>query len=80
MSLYTSAKAMPKISRKNQVTLPVDELAAAGLSPGDEVTIEAEKDGKIVIRRARRFEEAFGIFHGLYPPGHLRQMREEDWP
>jgi bifunctional DNA-binding transcriptional regulator/antitoxin component of YhaV-PrlF toxin-antitoxin module len=78
--LYTSAKAMPKISSKNQVTLPVEALAAAGLKAGDEVMIAADGPDAIVVRRKPRFEEGFGVFHGLYPPGHLRQMREEDWP
>ena len=71
---------MPKISSKNQVTLPVDELAAAGLGPGDEVTILAEGPDRIVVRRRRAFDEAFGIFDGLYQPGYLEKMRREDWP
>ena len=43
---------MPKISSKNQITLPVQEMAAAGFKPGDEVTIEAEGPDEIVVRRA----------------------------
>lgn len=33
---------MPRISRKSQITLPVEALARAGLKAGDEVTIGAE--------------------------------------
>lgn len=72
---------MPKISRKNQVTLPVDALAAAGLTSGDEVTIEASGNDTIVIRRAAMdFDAAIGIFSGLYEPGYLEKLRAgERW-
>lgn len=79
-SLYSIVKAMPRISRKNQVTLPVESLAAAGLTPGDEVTIEAEGPDTIVVRRAANdIDAALGIFDGLYEPGYLDRLREEDW-
>jgi AbrB family looped-hinge helix DNA binding protein len=71
---------MPKISSKNQVTLPVDALSAAGLKAGDEVTIAATGDGGIAIRRyVGGIDAAIGIFNGLYEPGYLRKLREEDW-
>jgi bifunctional DNA-binding transcriptional regulator/antitoxin component of YhaV-PrlF toxin-antitoxin module len=70
---------MPRISRKNQVTLPVETLAAAGLKPGDPVNIEAEGPNKIVVRRVTMSSrEAIGIFDGLYEPGHLETLRR-DW-
>jgi bifunctional DNA-binding transcriptional regulator/antitoxin component of YhaV-PrlF toxin-antitoxin module len=68
---------MPKISSKNQVTLPVDALAATGLRAGDDVTISSADDGTIVIRRAvPDVDAAFGIFDGLYPPGYLADLRK----
>jgi AbrB family looped-hinge helix DNA binding protein len=80
MSLYSSVKPMPKISSKNQVTLPVEALAAAGLNAGDEVSIEASGDDTIVIRRALNgVDAAIGIFDGLYEPGYLEKLRREDW-
>lgn len=67
---------MPKISTKNQVTLPVDALREAGLREGDEVTVAAEGPDAIVVRRARRSPEyAFGVFDGLYEPGYLDDLR-----
>jgi bifunctional DNA-binding transcriptional regulator/antitoxin component of YhaV-PrlF toxin-antitoxin module len=73
-------KTMPRISSKNQITLPVEALAAAGLSAGDDVRIEADGANRIVIRgSARNVEAAIGIFDGLYEPGYLDRLRETDW-
>lgn len=48
--LYDKVKRMPRISSKNQVTLPVEMLERAGLSSGDDVVIEAEGPNRIVVR------------------------------
>lgn len=67
---------MPRISSKHQVTLPVEALASAGLSPGDDVTIEAEGPDVIVVRRVKHdVASAFGVFDGLYEPGYLDELR-----
>lgn len=72
---------MPRISSKHQVTLPVEALASAGFSPGDDVAIEAEGPDVIVVRRAQRDAEAgFGVFDGLYEPGYLEELRSEERP
>lgn len=78
MSIYTMVKDMPRISSKNQVTLPVESLAAAGLKTGDRVNIEADGPGRIVVRRALDPRDAIGIFNGLYEPGYLERLRK-DW-
>jgi antitoxin component of MazEF toxin-antitoxin module len=71
---------MPRISTKNQVTIPVVALEEAGLHAGDPVHVEALQDGQLLIRRgAMRFDEAFGALNGVYPGGYLDQLdREED--
>ena len=70
---------MPRISRKNQITLPVESLEAAGLQAGDEVVIEAEGEDHILIHRARPdLETALGVFDGLYGPGYLDELRSEE--
>jgi len=70
---------MPKISSKNQVTLPVAALEEAGLRRGDEVVVEALDDGELLLRRgAPRFEGAFGALTGLYPRGYLARLDAED--
>jgi bifunctional DNA-binding transcriptional regulator/antitoxin component of YhaV-PrlF toxin-antitoxin module len=67
---------MPRISSKNQITLPVDSLERARLKAGDEVSIEAEGPDRIVVQRATHDPaRAFGVFDGLYEPGYLKQLR-----
>lgn len=67
---------MPKISSKHQITLPVESLAAAGSTPGDEVTIAADGPDVIVVRRTPRDVcSALGVCEGLYEPGHLDRLR-----
>lgn len=70
---------MPRISSKNQVTLPVESLEAAGLRAGDEVVVAAEGEDRIVVHRALPdLETALGIFDGLYGPGYLDELRSEE--
>jgi AbrB family looped-hinge helix DNA binding protein len=70
---------MPKISTKNQVTIPVAALEEAGLHAGDQVVVEALEEGELRIRRsALTFESAFGALTGSYPPGYLDTLDEED--
>ncbi len=67
---------MPRISSKHQVTLPVETLERAGLSPGDEVTIEAEGPDRIVVsRKPPQPDRGLGVFDGLYEPGYLDRLR-----
>jgi len=69
---------MPRISSKNQVTLPVSALAAAGLRAGDEIVCEP-RGGEIVVRRRPADPGAgIGVFDGLYLPGYLDGLRR-DW-
>ena len=77
-------KGYTRLSRKNQVTLPVDVVAAVGLRPGDELRVEAE-DGHIVLepamslaeRRLAALESIGDKYAGMYPPGYLEQIRRE---
>lgn len=72
-------KGMPRISSKNQITLPVETLARTGLRAGDEVTIEADGADGIVVRRAPPDPaRALGVFDGLYEPGFLERLRAEE--
>jgi antitoxin component of MazEF toxin-antitoxin module len=70
---------VPRISAKNQLTIPVSALQEAGLQAGDEVVVEALNDGELRVRRgAATFEDAFGALTGVYPPDYLAQLDAED--
>jgi bifunctional DNA-binding transcriptional regulator/antitoxin component of YhaV-PrlF toxin-antitoxin module len=70
---------MPRISAKNQVTIPVAALEEAGLHRGEQVHVEPTGDGELRVRRAAvAFEGAFGALTGIFPPGYLEQLDAED--
>lgn len=69
---------MPKVSSKNQVTLPVEVMRAAGLRAGDEITVRPVGDGEIVLAaRGSRVRRHAGIATGIYESGELDRLREE---
>ncbi|MEJ7793125.1 MAG: AbrB/MazE/SpoVT family DNA-binding domain-containing protein [Gaiellaceae bacterium] len=73
-----------RLSSKNQVTIPLEVVRAAGASPGDEFKV-VQEDGKIVLereqtlgeRRREAIEKYAGSFTGLYPPNYLEELRDE---
>jgi bifunctional DNA-binding transcriptional regulator/antitoxin component of YhaV-PrlF toxin-antitoxin module len=69
------------ISRKNQVTLPVDALREAGLEPGDDLRIDVVGPGRLELVRVDDLVEEFaGVFDAeVYPEGYLDELRRE-WP
>jgi bifunctional DNA-binding transcriptional regulator/antitoxin component of YhaV-PrlF toxin-antitoxin module len=71
-------KAMARVSSKNQVTLPVAALRAAGLEPGDEATVRPIAAVEIIIAaRGSRVRRHAGIATGIYGPGELDRLRDE---
>ncbi len=69
---------MPRVSSKNQVTLPVEAMRAADLHPGDEVAVRPNGDGEVVIAaRGSRVHRHAGIANGIYKPGELDRLRDE---
>jgi AbrB family looped-hinge helix DNA binding protein len=70
---------VPRISTKNQITIPVGALEEVGLHAGEQVTIEPAGDGELRIRRTTAtFENAFGALTGAYPTGYLDRLDAED--
>ncbi|MHB8288563.1 MAG: AbrB/MazE/SpoVT family DNA-binding domain-containing protein [Acidimicrobiales bacterium] len=82
-SLYSRCdivKAMARVSSKNQVTLSVAALRAAGLEPGDEVTVRPIGASEIVIAaRGSRVRRHAGIATGIYEPGELDNRLRDEW-
>jgi bifunctional DNA-binding transcriptional regulator/antitoxin component of YhaV-PrlF toxin-antitoxin module len=72
---------MSVISRKNQVTLPVEALRAAGLEPGDDLRVEVVGPGRLELVRGEDLVNEFaGVFDSsVYPDGYLDELRRE-WP
>ena len=71
-------KGFTRVSRKNQVTLPIDALTVAGVHPGDTLRVEAKATGEIVLRRELDpLQRYYGSMTGLFPPGYLRELRDE---
>jgi AbrB family looped-hinge helix DNA binding protein len=76
--LADKVKAMPKVSSKNQVTIPVEAMRAAGLQPGDEIAVRPIGDGEIVIAtRGSRVRRHAGVATGIYKDGELDRLRDE---
>lgn len=69
---------MPRVSSKNQVTLPVETMRAAGLHPGDEIEVRAAGDGEVILAaRGSRIRRHAGIATGIYRKGELDRLRDE---
>jgi bifunctional DNA-binding transcriptional regulator/antitoxin component of YhaV-PrlF toxin-antitoxin module len=69
---------MPKVSSKNQVTLPVEAMRAAGLRAGDEITVRPVGDGELMLAaRGSRVRRHAGIATGIYEDGELERLRDE---
>ena len=69
-----------RISRKHQITIPVQELRAAGLEVGERLVARAEGPGRLVLERAADvLDEYAGALTGVYTAGELEALRSE-WP
>lgn len=75
-TLDTISKGMPKLSSKNQVTIPVDVLRETGLGAGDVVVVRALGRGRVEVKlRDDVLDEFAGMLN--YPPGYLDELRDE---
>ncbi len=71
-------RGFTRVSAKNQVTIPVDELRRAGLRPGDELEVSADGAGRIVLQREDDPIERFaGSLTGVWPKDALKKLRAE---
>jgi bifunctional DNA-binding transcriptional regulator/antitoxin component of YhaV-PrlF toxin-antitoxin module len=67
---------MPRLSSKNQITIPVDVLRETGIKPGDQIVIRAAGRGRVEVERA---EDVIARHAGTlrFPPGYLDALRDE---
>jgi len=66
------------VSSKNQVTLPVQAMHAAGLHPGDELDVRVARNGEVILAARRsRVRRHAGIATGIYRPDELDRLRDE---
>ncbi|WP_239336141.1 AbrB/MazE/SpoVT family DNA-binding domain-containing protein [Frankia sp. CiP3] len=77
----TDVKRQPgvtRVSRKHQVTLPVNVLRDAGLGPGDELRVTADGRGRLVLTAVQDpLEELIGSAPGLSAMTDLEALRNE---
>ena len=70
---------MPRISAKNQVTVPRSAMHESGLRAGDRVVVESVGEGELRLRRSvLTFDGAFGALTGVYPAGYLERLDAEE--
>jgi len=71
-------RGVTRISTQNQVTLPTDALAQAGLVAGDRVRAHVQAPGQILlVRETDPIEQYAGALTGVYPPDYLDELRRE---
>jgi bifunctional DNA-binding transcriptional regulator/antitoxin component of YhaV-PrlF toxin-antitoxin module len=67
-----------RVSRHNQITVPVAILDAVHLGPGDEVDFVPDGDGRFIVSRRRDpLEDLIGSAPGLSKVTDLERLRDE---
>lgn len=71
------------ISSKNQITLPVEAMRAAGFEPGTRLEVRIMHGGSLVlssadVTRSEKIKRSAGLFQGLYPPNYLEDLRRDE--
>jgi bifunctional DNA-binding transcriptional regulator/antitoxin component of YhaV-PrlF toxin-antitoxin module len=80
-------KGFTHLSPKRQITLPVSVVERAGLKIGEELAVETDEDGRVIVsrskgetvgyRRRRALRRAAGALPGVWPAGALDELRDE---
>jgi AbrB family looped-hinge helix DNA binding protein len=81
---HNRRRGFTRLSSKRQVTIPMQALDQVGLGPGDELKVEVDRAGRIVLipaaataDRRRAIEETSGALAGVYRAGGLERLRDE---
>jgi bifunctional DNA-binding transcriptional regulator/antitoxin component of YhaV-PrlF toxin-antitoxin module len=80
-------RGFTRLSPKRQITLPISVVERAGLRIGEELAVDADDEGRVIIsrstgetvgdRRRRALQRATGALPGVWPPDALDQLRDE---
>jgi bifunctional DNA-binding transcriptional regulator/antitoxin component of YhaV-PrlF toxin-antitoxin module len=75
------------LSPKRQITLPISVVERAGLRIGEELTVEADDDGRVIVarsagetvgdRRRRALRRAAGALPDVWTTDALDELRDE---
>ncbi|MFN8222982.1 MAG: AbrB/MazE/SpoVT family DNA-binding domain-containing protein [Gaiellales bacterium] len=75
-------KGRTRVTRKNQVTIPVEAMRGAGISADDAVSVYAEGDGRVVVERLDSLIERYAErLQGTWPGGveGFLEERQRAW-
>jgi len=71
-------KGISVISSKNQLTLPVEVMRAAGFAPGDDVQVVSPAPGRIeIVQTDALIAKYAGSMPGVYGENYLSELRGE---
>lgn len=71
-------KGTTRVSSKNQVTIPVEAMQAAGLKVGERLVACADGPGRVVFQRDIDVLDQFaGVLTGVYAADELEDLRSE---
>jgi bifunctional DNA-binding transcriptional regulator/antitoxin component of YhaV-PrlF toxin-antitoxin module len=74
----TRRRGFTRLSPKHQATIPNDVVTAAGLRVGDELRVEVEAPGRVVLVRVEDPIVQFaGALTGTYGPDYVERLRSE---
>jgi bifunctional DNA-binding transcriptional regulator/antitoxin component of YhaV-PrlF toxin-antitoxin module len=81
----TRRRGFTRLSSRHQVTLPLAVVRQLELEPGDELRVEADGAGRIVLSRPKTtaderraaIAEVAGTLPGVWEPGDLNRLRDE---
>lgn len=71
-------QGLTRVSSKNQITLPIAALVAANVHSGDQLRVEVEGAGRILlVRDPDPLDEFIGALPGLSALTDLQGLRDE---
>jgi bifunctional DNA-binding transcriptional regulator/antitoxin component of YhaV-PrlF toxin-antitoxin module len=80
-------KGYTRLSPKRQITLPLAVVERAGIKPGEELAVEVDQRGRVIVsrsdgetvgeRRRRTLNRVAGALPGAWSAGALDELRDE---